>query len=377
MTTIDGFAAGFDDEPGFLDYASWGPFSRAVTAEVDWQRDLVSRARFGSTGALAEQGARARAAVAGLLGFRPDQIVLQPDTSTALMHAVFGLTGGVLLSAAEYPSLPFAAVRAEQSLSVTAPIWLETDHGRVTPGQIREQLTSTTVAVAVGLVDSRTGHLADLDGIRQVIGDRLLIVDAIQGAGIVDAPFAAADIVAGGGQKWLRAGWSTGYLALSDRAVDRLTPVFSGYRGVSDDDASLPWDEVPAPPREAAAYRIAGPDPLAAGRLAASLEELAAVGVRSVADAVAGKVARILDLADEFGLPVVSPRSAAERAGIVVVEPAPEHLTSLTASLHNAGVAATTRLRTVRLSAHAGTTDETLLMLRAALTGYATAVHAH
>ncbi|HEY8588169.1 MAG TPA: aminotransferase class V-fold PLP-dependent enzyme, partial [Naasia sp.] len=297
MTSIEEFAAGFDEDPGFLDYAAWGPFSRAVTAEVDWQRELLSRARFGSTGALGEQGARARAAVADLLGFRPDQVVLQPDTSTGLMHAVFGLTGGVLVSPAEYPSLPFAAVRAEQSLSVTAPIWLETDHGRVTPGQIREQLTSTTVAVAVSLVDARTGHLADLDGIRQVIGDRLLIVDAVQGAGVVDVPFAAADIVAGGGHKWLRAGWSTGYLALSDRAVERLTPVFSGYQGVSDDDAHLSWDEVPAPVRAAAGFRITRADPLAAGRLAASLEELAAVGVGPIATAIAEKVTSIIDLA--------------------------------------------------------------------------------
>src|SRR3712207_8346900 len=84
-------------------------------------------------------------------------------------------------SRSEFPSLPFAAVRAEQSLSVTAPLWLETDHGRVTPGQIRDQLTSTTVAVAVRLVDARTGYVAGLEGIREVIGDRLLVVDAVQG----------------------------------------------------------------------------------------------------------------------------------------------------------------------------------------------------
>ncbi|MCU1438406.1 MAG: hypothetical protein JWP66_1493 [Naasia sp.] len=374
MTTIEEFAAGFDEEPGYLDYAAFGPFSRAVAVETDWQREVLTRARFGSTGAVLEQAPRARAAVADLLGFRADQIVLQPDTSTALMHAVFGLTGGVLMSPGEYPSLSFAAVRAEQSLSVTAPIWLETDHGRVTPGQIRDQLTSTTVAVAVSLVDARTGFLADLEGIRQVIGDRLLIVDAIQGAGIVDVPYEFADIVAGGGQKWLRAGWSTGYLALSDRAVERLTPVFSGYRATTDDDDHLPWDEVPSPASGSAAFRIAGADPLAAGRLAASLEELAAVGVAQVAHAVADRVSSIIDLADEFGLAVVSPRNESERAGMVVVEPAPEQLTALTASLFNHGVAVTSRLGTVRISAHAGTTPETLGMLRAAFTSYATAI---
>src|SRR3954471_19631476 len=215
MTPFERYRAGFQEEPGFLDYAAYGPISAAVGAEMDWQRELLSRSRFGSVGAVREQEGRAREAVAHALGFRADQVVLQPNTSTGIMHAMFGLTGGVLLSLAEFPSLPFAAVRAQQTLSVTAPLWLETDHGRVTPGQIREQLTSTTVAVAVSLVDSRTGYVADIEGIRQVIGDRLLIVDAIQGFGVVDAPLELADIVAGGGQKWLRAGWSTGYLALS------------------------------------------------------------------------------------------------------------------------------------------------------------------
>ena len=44
---------------------------------------------------------RVQAAVAALTGFRPDQIVFQPNTSQGLMHAMFGITGGVALSAAE------------------------------------------------------------------------------------------------------------------------------------------------------------------------------------------------------------------------------------------------------------------------------------
>ncbi|BDZ44667.1 aminotransferase class V-fold PLP-dependent enzyme [Naasia aerilata] len=278
----------------------------------------------------------------------------------------------MLLSRAEFPSLPFAAVRAEQSLSVTAPLWLETDHGRVTPGQIRDQLTSTTVAVAVSLVDARTGYVADIEGIRQVIGDRLLLVDAIQGFGVVDAPLELADIVAGGGQKWLRAGWGTGYLALSDRAVDRLTPVFSGYVGTADEDL-IPWDEVPPPVRGAAAFRVSAADPLAAARLAAGLEDLQDVGVPAVAEAVADRASQLIDLADEFALPVISSRDERERAGLVVVEPEPDHLTLLTASLFNHGVAATVRQGLVRFGVHAGTTDETLSMLRAALISYSSA----
>jgi selenocysteine lyase/cysteine desulfurase len=373
MSAFDTYLDGFTEEPGFLDYGSYGPLSATVAAEMDWQRDLLARARFGSTTALHEQETRAREALATALGFRPDQVALQPNTSMALMHAMFGLTGGVLMSRSEFPSLPFAAVRAEQSLSVTAPLWLETDHGRVTPGQIREQLTSTTVAVAVSLVDARTGYVADLEGIRQVIGDRLLVVDAVQGVGAVDAPLEVADIVAGGGQKWLRAGWGTGYLAVSDRAVERLTPVFSGYTGTADDDV-LPWDDVPPPARGAAAFRVGGTDPLAAARLAAAVEEVTEAGIESIAEAVSAGAHRVIGIADEYAVPVVSPRDPRERAGIVVLEPAPEQLTLLTASLHNHGVAVTVRQGRVRVAAHAGTSEDTFAAFKAALVSFGTSI---
>jgi hypothetical protein len=90
--------------------------------------------------------------------------------------------------------------------------------------------------------------------------------------------------------------------------------------------------------------------------------------------AVAERVSRVIDLADEYALPVVSPRAEAERAGIVVVEPLPEHMTVLAASLHNHGITATVRETTVRFSAHATTDEETFSMLRAALISFATSI---
>ena len=58
----------------------------------------------------------------------------------------------------------------------------------------------------------------------------------------------------------------------------------------------------------------------------------------------------------------------------MVVEPLPDRLTALTAALFNHGVSVTIRDGRVRLSPHAGTTEETIGMLRTALSAYATAV---
>jgi selenocysteine lyase/cysteine desulfurase len=252
------------------------------------------------------------------------------------------------------------------------PLWLDTDDGRVTPGGLRNQLTASMSAVVVSLVDFRTGYLVDLEGIRQVIGDRLLIVDAIQGFGIVDAPFTLADVVVSGGQKWARAGWSTGFMALSEKAIDRLTPVFSGYSG--SEIEGMPLDTVPQPAQAARAFTLTNADPIAEGRLAAALEEIAQVGVPAIHECVLEKTSRLIDLADEFGVPVVSSRAENERAGIVVVEPAADQLTVLEASLFNHGVSSTRRGSTVRLSAHVSTTDETFDMVRASFMGFASAI---
>lgn len=372
--SIDQYAARFSEEPGYLDFARYAPTGRAVAEENAAQFDALERSRFGSGGALLAQRRRAQEAVAALTGFAPDQIAEQPNTSQALLHAMFGITGGVALSAAEFPSLPFAAQRAADALGVLRPQWLTTDHGRVTAGDLRGQLAASTTAVALSLVDFRTGYLADLEGIRQVIGDRLLVVDATQGFGVVDAPYELVDVLVAGGQKWPRAGWGTGFLALSDRAAEQLTPVWSGFVGTDAPEGEMPVDEVPPPARTAGAFRVSNPDFLALARFSAALEELADVGVPAVNARIAEHVARLIDLADRAAVPVVSPRAEHERAGIVVLEPAPDQLTVLVAALHNHGVTATQREGTVRLAAHASTDEETFGMLAAALLSFSTAV---
>jgi selenocysteine lyase/cysteine desulfurase len=371
---MDDYLERFTDEPGYLDFARVGPVGRTARDEESAMSSLLGRARFGSLGVLEEQDARVRDAVAAAIRFRPDQVVFQPNTSQGLLQAMFGLDGRVAVSVAEFPSLPFATVRAGEARGVLDAVWLQPDHGRLTPGALREQLTDDVTAVAVSLVDFRTGYVVDVEGIRQVIGDRLLILDAIQGFGVVDAPWELADVIASGGQKWVRAGAGTGFLAVSDRAVERIRPVLSGFVGAESEE--LPLEGVTPAARGARAFQISQPDPVAQARLAAALEELAAVGLPAVAERVAENVSRLIDLLDEAGLPIVSPRDERERAGIVVVDPGPEALTALGASLHNHGLTVTVREGHVRLSSHATTNEETFAMMRAALVSYGTAVAA-
>lgn len=369
MLSIDEFALHFDEEPGYLDFGRFGPLARVVVEEEVAQLELLRKARFGSVASFTDYDLRVRRAIASILGFDAERIVFQPNTSLGLMEVMFGLTGEILLSPAEFPSAAFAAVRASDAVGVLRPRWLETDYGRVTAGSLKDQLTPDITAVAVSLVDFRTGYLADLEGIRQVIGERLLIVDAIQGFTVADADYSKADVIVSGGQKWARAGWGTGFLAMNAKARERIAPIISGFNAT--DDGGVPVGAVPPPSRGVRAFQVSNPDPAAQSRFAVALEQIADVGVDAIAQRVRDNAFRVVQLADEFAIPVSSPRTDSERAGIVVVEPAPHQLTALAAALHNHGITVTVRDTNIRFSMHASTTEETLSALRLALEAFA------
>lgn len=370
MTDLDGYVASFDGEPGYLDWAAFGPLSPAVRAEAQGDTELLGSGRRSSIALVAEHAAEAAAVAAELMGVSSDSLTLQPSTTHGLMQALYGIAGGLMLGRAEFPSLTVAATRAADSLGSLRLQWLEPDDGRITPDVVRDGLTDDTHAVAVSLVDFRTGYRADLAALRDVIGDRLLLVDAIQGFGMIDADYAAADVVAVNGYKWLRAGRGTGFAAFSERALERITPVLSGFAGT---DGDLPLDTVPLPATSARAFTVSGVDSLAAARLATSLVEIRDVGVAAIEAELAQRATDVMYFADRYDVPVITPRDPAHRAGIVALAPAPQDAGPLAASLANHGLTVTVRSGLVRVSPHVGTGADTLRLFGDALAAFASA----
>ncbi|MBW9093506.1 aminotransferase class V-fold PLP-dependent enzyme [Microbacterium jejuense] len=368
MTDLDAYLASFDGEPGYLDWAAFGPLSPAVRSEAQGDTELLGSGRRTSIQLVADHVREARDLVAELIGADAEQVVLQPSTTYGLMHAIYGLAGGLMLGRGEFPSLTVAATRASEALGTLQPQWLEPHDGMITPDVVRDALTDETRAVAVSLVDFRTGYRADLPALREVIGDRLLIVDATQGFGVVDADYLAADVVCGHGYKWLRAGRGTGFAWFGDRALERIAPVLSGFRGVEGD---LPVDDVPGPAASAQAFSVAGDDTLAAARLATALREVADVGVPTIEAELAARASDVMFFADRYEIPVVTPREPERRAGIVTLEPAAQDAAPLAASLANHGLTVTTRTGRIRVAPHVGTGADTLRLFGDALAAFA------
>lgn len=370
VTDLDSYLESFDGEPGYLDWAAFGPLSPAVRAEAQADTELLGSGRRTSIELVADHSREARELLAVLLGTDASHVVLQPSTTYGLMHAIYGLAGGLMLGRGEFPSLTVAATRAADALGSIEPQWLEPADGMITPDVVRAALTDDTRALAVSLVDFRTGYRADLTALREVIGDRLLIVDAIQGFGAVDADYAAADVVCGNGYKWLRAGRGTGFSFFGDRALERIAPVLSGFAGV---DGGLPLDAVPTPAGSAQAFAVSGIDTLAAARLATSLREIVDVGIAAIETELAARTGDVMYFADRYDVPVVTPREPERRAGIVTLAPEPRDAAPLAASLANHGLTVTVRSGLVRVAPHVGTGANTLRLFGDALAAFSSA----
>ncbi|GAB3536509.1 hypothetical protein GCM10027403_17490 [Arthrobacter tecti] len=343
----------------YLNFASFGPPSDAVSTETT---QLLKLAGEGADPAqLHETDNRAIAAVSRLTGFGTDSVVLTPNTTFGLLQLAFGLPRGeVLISAGEFPGNLYPWWRAQEAglLRVRTLGDGSPETAPVTPERIAASLTEDTIALAVSAVDFRTGFRADLAGLREAIGDRLLIVDGIQGFGVIDAPWTAADALVVGGQKWVRAGWGTGFVALSERGLNRIRPLVSGWSGVEN---AHQYDGVPHPPLPGARrFSVTNGSPIASGAFASALELIESVGIDSIEARVSESVEHLLEALTMRGVAVVSPMDEERRAGIVVARIA-EGASAVHARLRGEGFSTTLHgPDRIRISVHATTTTAAL-----------------
>ena len=370
---LSGYAEHFIEPDGYLDHGRFGPPSADVVETTTALLTQSTHCTAHTVDELMGEELRARQAAARLLGLSganaagTDRIALLPNTSTGLFHAALGLPrGDVLVPAYEFPSNLYPWRRAA-ALGRVQPVPLATDrYRRITPELVRAALTADTVAVSLSAVDSRTGFRADLAGIRQVIGpDRLLIVDAIQGLGATVLPWTVADLLVTGGQKWLRAGWSTGFLYASDLALERLEPTLTGWTGVTDPTL---YDGLDHPLLDTAQrFSITNLSPVAAGALARALELVERAGMGRIAAHIAQRTDELIDTVRSAGGRVLSPTAEHERAGIVSFTVPSTDPALVGKALEEHGVTATLHPDQIRLCAHASTTLATVDLVHRAL----------
>lgn len=356
---------------GYLNFAAIGPLlTPVVAARRDAETILTDDpGRLSDLDPIAERG---RLATAKLLGFDEIHVVLAPNTSTGLFQAAFAMPAGeVLVSPFDFPANTAPWRRAAEVGRITVR-WLADPAGprpRITPELIASTITTQTVAVSVSAVDFTTGECVDLTGIRHAIGDRLLIVDAIQGFGVADLPWSQADLVTSGGQKWIRAGWGTGVLACSDRAIDRLGAGLSGWSGAQGAEDPSELELLPQPRPDAGRFSITPPDMIAMAGFAAAVDALHTIGMPAINAQVRALVEHLrAGLVARAGAEINGEIDRARCSGITSFTLPGHPAAAIVAALQQQGVIVAERQGNVRVSIHASTTQDEIDHLVAAVT---------
>ncbi|MER5474683.1 aminotransferase class V-fold PLP-dependent enzyme [Streptomyces sp. NPDC002685] len=169
----------------------------------------------------------------------------------------------------------------------------------------------------------------------------------------------------GGRSEWLRAGWATGFATLSDRALESLEPVLTGWTGV--EDVGL-FDGIEHPPAaDARRWSITNLSPVSAAAFAAALDLVERHTVAAIEAAIATRIAELTEVVKRFDGHILSPTDPARRAGILSFT-MPDHNPSVVAkALHAEGVTPTVRTDSLRFSPHASTPPEASERVAAAL----------
>jgi len=347
----------FDTPDGYLDFAAIGPTSRMVREAVAGAMRDIASPDTSIIDVLDPLGDVAKQSIGRFLGVDADHATYVFGTSEGLFHAAFGLLGAggnVVVPAHEFPSNLYPWMRAEAAGGPEVRR-VKPQGGRLTAGMIAGAVDHDTRAVSVSLVDYMTGFRADIEAIADVIGDALLIVDAVQGMGAVRTGLGSADMIVAGGQKWMRAGFSAGMMAVSDRALEVLEPTLTGWWGVED---SFAFEDPPphAPAWTAERLHHTAPDPVGGTAVAAALAAIELIGIDAIEEAILDRAEAVEDGLRRAGAEVVAPWTGrSERAGIVSfrmpgIEPdvTVKHLAA-------DGFFVTARASTVRVAAHATT----------------------
>jgi len=355
----------------YFDHAAVAPIS-GPAAEVlrNW---LAEASEQGDTQWLdwSRQLSETRSAAAELVGAEADEIALVPNTTAGINLVAEGLDwqsgDNVVTLDDEFPANIYPWLHLESRGVETRRV--PTTEGRVDLDQLAKHCDARTRVVSVSWVGYGTGCRRDLAKIAEIAHRQsaLFLVDAIQGLGVfpLNVERLGIDCLAADGHKWLLGPEGAGIAYLSRDWLAKLKPIGVGWQSVvhAQDFSRIELDlKTTAARYEGGSHNMAGF--LALG---ASLRLLLSLGIENVAAAILDTTDRACDRLQELGAVICSPRTGAERSGIVSFELPGHEPTQVRRHCLEQGVALNCRAGRLRISAHAYNNEQDLMKLEEAL----------
>jgi selenocysteine lyase/cysteine desulfurase len=347
----------------YLNHAAIAPLPRRSAERMKALADTVSQTgdrRWLERNAEVE---RVRGLAARLLGARePREVALVENTSTGLSFIAQGLDwragDNVVGADLEFPSnvYPWMQLAARGVEYRTVP---ERD-GRIDPDELLSRLDGRTRVLALSSVQYASGFRSDLVRLGAACRERgiLFVVDAIQSLGALkhDVEQENVDVLAAAAHKWLLGPEGSGVLYVSDRVIDRVRPIRSGWRSMRDQtdwtEFALDWNDG-AKRFESGTLNMYG---IAA--LGGSLEILLEAGPEAIERQVLALVDRAARGLADLGFTVISSRAPGETSGIIAATHPRHDASGLVRRLSERNVVVAARAGRLRISPHFYNTEE-------------------
>ncbi|HEX9940901.1 MAG TPA: aminotransferase class V-fold PLP-dependent enzyme [Thermoanaerobaculia bacterium] len=347
----------------YLNHAAIAPLPRRSAERMAALADTVSRTGDRLWLERNAEAERVRGLAARLLGAREvHEVAFVENTSTGLSFVAQGFdwqTGDNVVGAdLEFPSnvYPWMQLAGRGVEYRTVP---ERD-GRIDPDELLSRVDDRTRMLVLSSVQYASGFRSDLARLGAACRERgvLFVVDAIQSLGALahDVERENIDVLAAASHKWLLGPEGIGVLYVSDRAIDRLRPVRSGWRSMRDQthwtDLAIDWNDG-AKRLESGTLNVYG---IAA--LGGSLEVLLEAGPGAAERRVLALADRAAQGLANLGFSVVSSRRPGETSSIVAASHPRHDPSDLVERLAERNVIVAVRAGRLRISAHFYNTEE-------------------
>jgi kynureninase len=254
--------------------------------------------------------------VGRIIGAPPGSVVMHQNVTIAeaIVLSCFRATperNRIVYEEANFPSVRYL-YQAQPELEVVA---VEDDRAIV------DAIDERTLLVPISHVLFKTAEIQDVAPIVRRAHEvgAYVVLDAYQSAGVVplDVTELDVDFATGGSVKWLCGGPGAGWLYVRPDLAARLEPTLVGWQG-----HARPFDFEPELEyAEGVARFLTGtPNVPALYAATAGYELIEEVGVERIRENSTRQTQLLIDLLDEAGFDVGSPRDPARRGGTVLVK---------------------------------------------------------
>lgn len=361
------------DECVFLNHAAMSPISQRVARAV--MQQVAQHALYGPlrTAQWEVRYGEVREGVARLVNGRSSHIAFIQNTSDGISLVANGFPwqagDNVVLPEVEFPSNYYAwAGLAAQGVELHKVA--VGANGRLPIDHFRAAINGRSRILAVSYVQYSSGFRSDLAQLGQLCRDHdmLLVVDGTQAVGAMQIDVAAAgvDVLAVSAHKWMLGPLGIGFMALSDRALERLAVKKVGWLSVRNPfQFNDELDLLPTAER----FEPGTPNSSGIFGLGATVEMMLATGAAQIEARVLALTDLLCAEVERRGYVVMTPRGAGEKSGIVIFRSDRYDSQMLLERLTASNILVSLRNGGIRVSPHFYNTEAEIEQLVAVLPG--------